>query len=159
MEIFNDLLTSPDMSASTMSADTIYLDGKPLTWGSGTTEPITIILDQIVHAPQQTIFVVQKEVYNFRPQEVSVVTRKTIIPTPPHIVTVTNKQAKLRICGDFTGPDSKVVECCKCVDNYIANNEITSYLQLTSKGSGCSVRKPNSAVSSTKLTKDQKRNR
>jgi len=157
MEVFNNLLLSPDMSATTMSADTIYLDGKPLSIGDG---PIIINLEQIVHAPQETIFVVKQEVYNFKPQEVKVVVTKKVVPTAPRVITIYNKQAKLRICGDFASSDSKVVDCLNCVDNYLANNEITSYLQLTPKGSGCSVKQAYSAVSpSRKLTKDERRNR
>ena len=139
MEIFNDLLTSPDMSATTMSADTIYLEGKPLTWGSGATAPeqITINLEQVVVGPQQTIYVINNTVHPIQ-SNVNVVTSKRTITPAPVIKEINNMEAYLRICGSYQ-PASKA-KCMQCVDNYLANNIITSKLQLTPSGSGCKVK-------------------
>ena len=141
MEIFNNLITSPDISASTMSADTIYLDGKPLTWGSGSTQPeqITIHLEQVVVGPQKTIYVIKNTVHPIqRQQSVNVVvTKKTVTPAPV-IKEINNMEAYLRICGTYA-PASKA-QCMQCVDKYLSENIITSKLQLTKKGTGCNCK-------------------
>ena len=135
MEIYNDITSSPEFSGTSISGDTIYLDGKPLYFDNAT---VNINLEQIVTVPQETIYVVKKEV---NPVTATVRVTQSIkyIRTAPRVVTIdnTNRGIYGRICCDAYSVKSNYVNCRKCVDKYLQINPNPELKNLTSTGTGC----------------------
>jgi len=103
---------------------------------TGTTD---VVITNVVTAPNTYITVQQ----NYEPPIVSrpVNVRHETVVKPGKVIKIVKNDMHSKICGS-SSPDSKYVNCIKCVDAYMAANPNATLLDLTPSGTGCYLNKP-----------------